>query len=357
MSKSLPARPNLEHLRSQAKQLLARLRAKDDGAARTFIDHLPAARRMTPPQVRSAGFRLADAQSAVARQTGFAAWPALARYVAQLRALEGEWSFDSLEVDGNALPAAALHGSRLLIDGDRFRMESPGANYDGIFAIDVEIDPAHIDIEFIEGPEAGQWSHGIFRRTGEKLVLCLGLVGSTRPAGFNTSHGSGHALERLRRSSSARPADVKGGRRQESPAPMPPVDAVVEGSFDGPMTPLLERLQGQWVPTSLITDGKPLAEAHLPFGYRSIAGNETKVVFGGQVMLHAKMRLDEAQSPVAVDYLNVGARAHNVTRGILELRGDMVRFCIAKAGGDRPADFSCERGSGRTFSEWRRKPA
>jgi uncharacterized protein (TIGR03067 family) len=88
---------------------------------------------------------------------------------------------------------------------------------------------------------------------------------------------------------------------------------------------------------------------------RTIAGNETKVVFGGQVMLHARMRLDESQSPIAVDYLNVGRGGKGVTPGIIELRGDTVRFCMASAGGSRPADFSCERGSGRTFSEWKRK--
>jgi uncharacterized protein (TIGR03067 family) len=355
MSKSLPARPNLEHLRTQAKHLLSRLRASDDEAARTFIDHLPAARRMTPVQVRAAGFRLADAQSAVARQSGFAAWSALARHVEQLRSVEGEWSFESLEVDGNTMPAAALGGSRLMIDGDRFRMESPDANYDGIFTIDIEADPAQIDIEFVDGPEAGQWSYGIFHRDGDELVLCLGLVGCSRPTTFNTSPGSGHALERLRRSSSARPADVDGGRRRESAAPVPSIVAAADG-FDGPITPFLEQLQGHWVPTALITDGKPLAEAHLPFGWRTIAGNETKVVFGGQVMLHAKMRLDESRSPMAVDYLSVKGDGNRVTLGILEVHGESLRFCMATSGGDRPTDFSCERGSGRTFSEWRRKP-
>ena len=103
MKKSLPARPNLEHLRTQAKQLLSDLRAGDAAAARTFIEHLPAAGRMTPEKVLRAGFRLADAQSAIARQSGFAAWPGLARHVEQLRSFEGEWEFVSLEIDGSAL--------------------------------------------------------------------------------------------------------------------------------------------------------------------------------------------------------------------------------------------------------------
>src|SRR5688500_3248091 len=100
MAKTLPARPNLDHLRAQAKPLLADLRDGKTSAAQTFIRHLPAARRMTAGGVRRAGFRLADAQSAIARQSGFDSWPSLARHVDHLRRLEGEWAFQTLEVDG-----------------------------------------------------------------------------------------------------------------------------------------------------------------------------------------------------------------------------------------------------------------
>jgi uncharacterized protein (TIGR03067 family) len=355
MKKSLPARPNLDHLRTQAKELLSDLRAGNAAAARTFIEHLPAARRMTPKQVQSAGLRLADAQSAIARKSGFAAWPGLARHVEQLRAFEGEWRFMSLEIDGNAVPAPMTGQSRMLIDGDRFRMESPEASYEGVFTIDVEADPAVIDIEFVEGPEAGEWSYGIYRIDGDDLVLCLGLTGAPRPTRFATAAGSGHALERLRRVSPARPANVTGGRKGKTIAPSPPPAVVDETAFAMTMTPLLQQLQGEWAPVTLITDGQPLSENFLPYGSRTLTGNETKVVFGGQVMVHAKIRIDESQIPVAVDYLNVGRGAKVVTFGILDLKGDVVRFCMAPAGDARPAEFSSEKGSGRIFSEWKRK--
>src|SRR5690242_13343886 len=129
VDKKLPARPNLEYLRSQAKSLLPGLKKKN-------------------PQAR-----LADAQLAVARQSGFSNWPALTRHVEQLRGLEGDWRFAALEIDGKAVPAGALKESRILFDGDRFRTESPEATYEGIFTVDVEQQPAHIDIDFVEGPE------------------------------------------------------------------------------------------------------------------------------------------------------------------------------------------------------------
>jgi len=357
MARKLPARPNLDHLRAQAKTLLADLYAGRTSAAKAFIEHLPAAGGLTVAQVRSAGLRLADAQSAVARQSGFANWPNLARHVDQLRALEGEWSFVSLEVDGSAMPTPSFGEALMLIDGDRFRMESQEATYEGVFNIDVSQDPPHIDIEFVEGPEAGESSYGIYAFENDTLTICLGLVGSSRPERFATKPGSGHALERLRRASAARPAGVTGGARQPASAAKkpdpPPVD---ESTFNPVMTPLLERLQGEWLPVSLVTNGTPLSDAMLAYGSRTMVANETKVVFGGQTMVHAKIRLDESKTPIAIDYLNVGRGPKTVTLGILEwTEGNELRVCMATAGSPRPSDFSCNAGSGRTLSQWKRK--
>lgn len=352
--KSLPSRPNLDHLRSQAKALLADLRAGKAEAAKTFITYLPAAKSMTPAAVRAAGFRLADAQSAIARKSGFQDWPGLARHVQQLRALEGQWAFATVEIDGASMPVPSFPAGQFLIDGDLFRVESPEATYEGLFNIDVEQDPPHIDIEFIEGPEAGEWSYGIYTLDGDHLTLCLGLTGSPRPTRFATTAGSGHALERLRRVTAARPEGVTGGTRTPRVETTGP-NTVDASTFTQPMTPLLERLQGDWLPVSLVTNGNPLQAAYLAYGTRTQTGNETKVVFGGQTMVHALMRLDESVSPIAIDYLNIGKGPRAVSLGILEWIGQDMRACMAKTGDPRPTEFSCEPGSGRTLSVWKRK--
>ena len=67
MAKKLPPRPNLDHLRSQAKALLAALQSGDADAVATMREHLPAANGMSEEQIRKTPFRLADAQSAIAR--------------------------------------------------------------------------------------------------------------------------------------------------------------------------------------------------------------------------------------------------------------------------------------------------
>src|SRR5712691_11821977 len=116
MKQNLPARPNLDHLRRQAKALLSALESRDTDAASTILKHLPAAKGMTADQVLATRYRLADGQSEIARKTGFASWPHLARHVEQLRALEGTWAFARLEVDGGVIPPSALGASRILID-------------------------------------------------------------------------------------------------------------------------------------------------------------------------------------------------------------------------------------------------
>jgi uncharacterized protein (TIGR03067 family) len=353
VNKKLPARPNLEHLRSQAKTLLARMREGDASAARVFSKHHPEAKGLSAAQVRDAGFRLADAQSAVARKSGFAGWPGLARYVERLRSLEGTWAFRRLEIDGHVMPVEGIESPRLLIDGDRFRMESPDATYEGLFDIDIERTPHAIDIDFVEGPEAGNRCEGIFDLDGDRLTFCLGVTGATRPIDFVSRPGTGHALERLERVQRARPAGVDGGTAQPTQPSPPQGDA---SKFTDEVTPFLAKLQGEWVPTELMTAGQALAPAMLAYGSRTMVGAETKVVFGGQTMVHAKVRMNEAAAPVEVDYLNLsGPKRGSVSLGIMKLAGEEVVFCMAAPGAPRPSDFSCEKGSGRTLSRWKRK--
>ncbi|HWA11209.1 MAG TPA: TIGR03067 domain-containing protein [Opitutaceae bacterium] len=353
MDKKLPARPNLDHLRRQAKALLADLAAGQAAAAATFREHLPAAKGLDAAQLKAAPFGLADAQAAVARQSGFAGWPHLARHVAQLRALEGTWVFERLETDGVALPAAMLGTSRVLIDGDRFRTETPEAIYEGVFNIDVEMDPAAIDIEFVAGPEAGNWNHGIFRVDGDRLEICLDLNGKARPGEFKTAAGRGHAWEVLRRASSARPPEVKGGVAPAAVSSASPAD---RAAFDYVPSPLLTQLQGEWSAVEVVRDGQPLPWLMLKMGKRSAKRNEVHIAFAGQTVIHALVKLDPSRDPVAIDYYNLDGMAKDTLQeGILRWIDGDACFCMAAPGQPRPADFTSTPGSGRTYSRWKSK--
>lgn len=76
---TLPDRPNLDHLRKQAKDLLRACRAGDAAALARLRAHLPAHAATAPP-------RLHDAQSCIAREVGCASWRALLEEIAWRRA-------------------------------------------------------------------------------------------------------------------------------------------------------------------------------------------------------------------------------------------------------------------------------
>lgn len=356
VTQQLPPRPNLEYLRSQAKSLLAAWRAGDRDAALAFIEHLPKARDLTVAAARRASFRLADAQSVVARRSDFPSWAGLSRHVEVLRALEGGWHFESLQVDGQDVPPAMLGHSRLLFDGDRFRMESPEGYYDGHFVIDTATKPMRLDIAFVEGPEAGNSSYGIFFLDRDALTICLGLVGSSRPTAFKTTGGSGHALEQLRRASTARPTGVDGGVAQSPARASADATKVIDPDAFGPRSsPVLQRLEGEWSAVRLVAKGEEMRADWLPHGLRTARGNEVKVVFGGRVMVHARVRIDDSATPIAIDYFHLeGGSQGNVSLGILEWIGEEVVFLMAAPGQPRPTSFSAPSATD-TLSQWKRR--
>src|SRR5260221_14168336 len=69
MSRELPAKANLEHLKEQAKDLLRKIREGDAVAIERVRSHVS----FSAP----ASVKLVDAQHVIAREYGFASWPKL----------------------------------------------------------------------------------------------------------------------------------------------------------------------------------------------------------------------------------------------------------------------------------------
>jgi Ankyrin repeat len=74
----LPSRPDVEHLKGQARTLQRQVRAGDQ----TALDTVRAFHPRPGAAERHEAFPLADAQLVLARQYGFASWPALRRHLA-----------------------------------------------------------------------------------------------------------------------------------------------------------------------------------------------------------------------------------------------------------------------------------
>lgn len=84
----LPARPDIGHLKKQAKDLLARYRTHTDPAAfERLRAALPAAAGKSDTALAALGLRLHDAQSCIAGEYGFASWADLQGFVTARRAL------------------------------------------------------------------------------------------------------------------------------------------------------------------------------------------------------------------------------------------------------------------------------
>ncbi len=347
MSGTLPTRPNLDHLREQAKDLLSRFRTGKPEAQSEFQQYLPALAELANDAVGTQKLTLTDAQSVIARKHGFVSWPKLVKHVDTLKSLEGTWRFISLEVEGNAFPEGAFRSSYFVFDGDAFTMVSPEATYAGRFAIDANVQPNTLDIHFLEGPEAGNDSFGIFEFDDRELRICLGLTGASRPTEFKSGPGTGHALEVLRRGS---PTEQK----QAASCSEESADPADIGEF-GEMTPELEAIQGEWSALSITRDGMVLPMHHFGTGKRTVKGAELAVTFGGQPFMNALVRVDASQSPIAVDYLlTQGPHKGRQQFGIMEWDNGLHRVCFAEPGKPRPTELAAPAGSGCTLSVWRR---
>src|SRR5437879_7495056 len=74
MSGELPPRPNLEHLKKQAKALLEAFRRGDGAVVGKFHALREGSKKASPP-------KLADAQRLIAREYGFGSWAKLKAHV------------------------------------------------------------------------------------------------------------------------------------------------------------------------------------------------------------------------------------------------------------------------------------
>jgi hypothetical protein len=80
-AQELPARPNLDHYKKRAKELVKAAKAGDARAFALIREHHPRLQQASDDELRRATFALADAQLIVARWHGFESWPKFARHI------------------------------------------------------------------------------------------------------------------------------------------------------------------------------------------------------------------------------------------------------------------------------------
>ena len=99
-SPSLPARPNLEHLRNQAKDLLKAYRAGQPSALSRFRESSPHLSNLTDHELVRLSLSLRDAQRVVAAEYGFPNWMSMRSHVERKeRTTMYEMTIDHLRVN------------------------------------------------------------------------------------------------------------------------------------------------------------------------------------------------------------------------------------------------------------------
>ncbi len=162
MSRQLPTKPNLEHLKKQAKQLLHNFQQGDPVAVEQF-QSLAMPRAPESP-------KLADAQHAIAHDYGFASWPKLKEHVESLtRLLEPREQLSAAVRASNAEWVARLLASHPAL---KTEINDPMHNHGGMQALLAAVqrtDRKTIDVLLEAGADinarARSWAGGRSRNT------------------------------------------------------------------------------------------------------------------------------------------------------------------------------------------------
>src|SRR5206468_10199601 len=81
-----------------------------------------------------------------------------------LKSLQGTWKIQTLELDGQSMPAGE---AAIAIKGSRFTTAAMGDQYSGKVTVDESSSPKAFDLHFESGPEKGNTSHGIYELDGD----------------------------------------------------------------------------------------------------------------------------------------------------------------------------------------------
>jgi uncharacterized protein (TIGR03067 family) len=117
----------------------------------------------------------------------------------------------------------------------------------------------------------------------------------------------------------------------------------------------MAQLEGEWSMVSGEANGFVLPKETVESGKRVAKDGETTITIGGQVYFKAKFTVDPTKKPKTIDYtMTEGPTKGKTHLGIYELEGDMVKFCFAAPGQERPTEFTAKEDSQRTLSVWKR---
>ena len=117
---------------------------------------------------------------------------------AELKKLQGTWTFESHESAAGKVSADGFKTVTLAFEGDKYTVKDGDTV---ITAGTLKLDPAKkaIDAKVTEGPSKGTTMLGIYEFDGDTLKVCFDPHGRMRPTEFKSTAGSGHMLVVVKR--------------------------------------------------------------------------------------------------------------------------------------------------------------
>lgn len=112
-------------------------------------------------------------------------------------------------------------------------------------------------------------------------------------------------------------------------------------------------LQGTWMPTSALQNGRPYI-ARLRSERLIIAGDKLTVQRQGKDE-KAGFKIDPAQKPKAIDIAPPDGEEGEPNPAIYILDGDELKICVSLSGKDRPKEFEAGRGSNQMLLIFKRE--
>ncbi|HTA64642.1 MAG TPA: TIGR03067 domain-containing protein [Xanthomonadaceae bacterium] len=109
--------------------------------------------------------------------------------------LVGQWTPENAELAGKDFPVANFAGASLQMTETTYAF----AGDRGTYAVVSLAPPARMDIQGVEGPNAGRLIPAIYQINGDDLTVCYQLGPGVRPKDFTSPEGSQILLVHYRR--------------------------------------------------------------------------------------------------------------------------------------------------------------
>jgi uncharacterized protein (TIGR03067 family) len=130
-------------------------------------------------------------------------------------------------------------------------------------------------------------------------------------------------------------------RKTQAPTAVCFLILVVGASREATQRPQRAALEGTWIVTSQSLNGQTSDTGGAEIAI-TIAGDTYEQSVDGSVDERGTIKVDPTANPMTIDFIITEGMAKDTTqRGIVEITGDAVKFCLNTPGATvRPADFT-----------------